>query len=134
MKTYRYLYYKLYCIWLKKKDEPENARINAVITITFLLYVNIVSIPLILLAIHKNEIINLPEIGSNVKIWIGLILVGAGIMNYFILARKKEHAKIIEEFKMENKSKRKKGMVYTILYLIVSFGIPLYIFLFTTPK
>ncbi|MBL4561496.1 MAG: hypothetical protein JKX79_11000 [Labilibaculum sp.] len=29
MDIYRYFYYKLYCIWLKKKDEPENAPINA---------------------------------------------------------------------------------------------------------
>lgn len=134
MKTYRYLYYKLYCIWLKKRDEPENAHINAVITITFLLYVNIISIPLILMAVYKNEIINLPEINFNVKVWIAVILVGVGIFNYFILARKRQHNKIIEEYKPESKENRKKGMAYTILYLIVSFAIPLYIFFFTIPK
>lgn len=134
MKTYRYLYYKLYCIWLKKKDEPENAHINAAITITFLLYVNIMSIPLILLAASKNEIINLPESNFNAKVWIAVILVVAGIFNYFILARKRQHNKIIEEFKSESEGKRKKGITYTILYMIVSFGIPLYIFFFTTPK
>ena len=134
MKTYRYLYYKLYCIWLKKKDEPENAHINAVITITFLLYVNIMSIPLILLAASKNEIINLPENNFNAKVWIAVILVVAGIFNYFILARKRQHNKIIEEFKSESEGKSKKGIAYTILYMIVSFGIPLYIFFFTTPK
>jgi hypothetical protein len=134
MKTYRYLYYKLYCIWLKKKDEPENAHINAVITITFLLYVNIMSIPLILLAASKNEIINLPESNFNAKVWIAVILVVAGIFNYFILARKRQHNKIIEEFKSESEGKRKKGITYTILYMIVSLGIPLYIFFFTTPK
>ena len=132
MKTYRYLYYKLYCIWLKKKDEPENAHINAVITITFLLYVNIMSIQLILLAASKNEIINLPENNFNAKVWIAVILVVAGIFNYFILARKRQHNKIIEEFKSESEGKRKKGINYTILYMIVSFGIPLYIFFFTT--
>ena len=133
MKTYRYLYYNLYRIWLKKKDEPKNAHINAVITITFLLYVNIMSIPLILLAASKNEIINLPESNFNVKVWIAVILVVAGIFNYFILARKRQHNKIIEEFKSKSEEKRKKGKTYTILYIIVSFSIPLYIFFFTTP-
>jgi hypothetical protein len=133
MKTYRYLYYNLYCIWLKKKDEPENAHINAVITITFLLYVNIMSIPLILLAASKNEIINLPESNLNVKVWIAAILVVTGIFNYFILARKRQHNKIVEEFKSKSVEKRKKGITYTIFYMIVSFGIPLYIFFFTTP-
>lgn len=133
MKVYRYLYFKLYCIWLKKKDEPENAHINAVITITFLLYVNILSIPLIFLAASKNEIINLPESNFNVKILIVFILIVAGIINYFLLARKEQHNKVIEEFKSESNEKRKIGMAYTVLYLVVSLGIPLYIFFFTTP-
>lgn len=134
MKTYRYLYYKLYCIWLKKNDESENAHINAVITITFLLYVNIISIPLILMAAFKNEIINLPEINFSVKFWIMAIFVGAGIFNYLSLARKKQHNTIIEQFKSESEEKSRKGMMCTILYLIVSLGIPLYIFFFTTPS
>jgi hypothetical protein len=50
------------------------------------------------------------------------------IFNYFILAQKRRHNKIIEEFKSESEGKRKKGMVYTVLYLKVSLGIPLYIF------
>ncbi|MDG5801076.1 hypothetical protein QA597_11975 [Marinilabiliaceae bacterium ANBcel2] len=134
MKFYRYLYFNLYQLWLKKKDEPENAHINAVITISFLLYVNIISIPLIFLAASKNEIINLPQMNVNAKIWIAVILVSAGIFNYFLLARKRQHNKIIEEFKSESKERRKKGTAYTIFYLIVSFLIPLYIFFFTTPK
>ena len=119
---------------MKKKDEPENAHINAVITITFLTYVNLFNIPLILLAIYKYEIINLPENNMNVNVWIGIILIGAGIFNYFLLASKKQHVKILEEFKQESEGCRKKGMAYTVLFLIISFGIPLYIFLFTSPK
>ena len=65
MKTYRYLYYKLYCIWLKKKDEVENSRINAVLTLTFSLYINIINISLILLVLLKTEIIKLSEIDAN---------------------------------------------------------------------
>nr|WP_320117912.1 hypothetical protein [uncultured Marinifilum sp.] len=133
MNIYRYLYYKLYCIWLKKKDESENASINAVITLTFLLYVNFFSIPLILLAIYKKDFINLPEINLNVGALITIIMVGIGLLNYLLLARKKQHIKIVEEFIIESEEKRKKGMVYVLLYLIISFGIPLYVFLFTSP-
>ena len=133
MNIYRYLYYKLYCIWLKKKDESENAPINAVITLTFLLYVNFFSIPLILLATYKKDFINLPEINLNIGVLITIIMVGIGLLNYLLLARKKQHIKIVEEFKIESEEKRKKGMVYVLLYLIISFGIPLYVFLFTSP-
>jgi hypothetical protein len=133
MNSYRYLYYKLYCIWLKKKDEPENAAINAVITLTFLLYVNLFSIPLLVMAIYKKDFINLPEINLNRSVWLSVILIGTGILNYFSLARKRQHDKIFEEFKMESKGKSKKGIIYTLLYLTISLGIPLYIFLFTSP-
>lgn len=134
MKTYRYLYYLLYRIWLKKNDEPENAHINAVITITFLLYVNIISIPLILLAAYKHEIIHLPESTFNVKVWIAVILIITGIFNYLLLGRKKQHFRIIEEFKSKSEERYIKGITYTILYIIVSIGIPLCIFFFTNPK
>lgn len=133
MNIYRYLYYKLYCIWLKKKDEPENAQINAVITITFLISVNLFSIPLVLMAIYKKDFISLPEINLNISALIAIALVWIGIFNYFLLARKKQHVKIVEEFKMESAGKRKRGIRNTLLYLIISFGIPLYIFLFTSP-
>lgn len=133
MKLYRYLYYKLYCIWLRKKDEPENAHINAVITITFLVYVNIISFPLVWLAAFKNEVINLPEVNTKVKVWIAGILVVTGLLNYFILARKKKHEIIVEEFNEESDKQRKKGLFYTWLYIVISLGIPLYIFFFTTP-
>ena len=102
MKIYRYLYYNLFRFWLRKKDESESAHINAVITITFSLYVNIMSLPLILFATNKYVIFNLPDININVKIWIVSLLLGVGILNYILLARKQQHDKIIEEFKFED--------------------------------
>ena len=134
MRVYRYLYYNLFSIWLKKKDEYENARINAVITITFLIYVNAFSIPLVFLAISKNEIVNLPENNLSTLIWIAVFLLFVGVLNYFSLARKECHNRIIDEFKAESQVKRKKGLILTTLYLIISFSIPLIIFFFTTPK
>ena len=129
MKTYRYLYYKLYCIWLKKKDERENARINAVMILTFLLYMNFMTVELVPLALFKKEIIGVSEINANEYIFIPIVFIISVIINYILLARKKQHEKIIEEFKSESEAKRKKGMVLTVLYIIVSIGIPLYIFL-----
>lgn len=57
--------------------------------------------------------------------------MGYSIIYY--LHAKKQHEKIFEEFKSESEAKRKRGMVYTILYLIVSFGTPLYIAFFIQP-
>jgi len=68
MKIYRYLYYKLFCIWLKKRDEPENAHINAIISISFLVCINIISIPLILMAVFGTDTISFPEIKQSPEV------------------------------------------------------------------
>ncbi|WP_298651242.1 hypothetical protein [uncultured Proteiniphilum sp.] len=117
---------------MRKKDEVENARINAVLTLTFSLYINIINISLILLVLLKTEIIKLSEIDANEYIFIPIVFLVGGIFNYLLLARKKPHEKIIEEFKSESEVKRKRGMMFTILYLVMSIGIPLYIAFFTT--
>ncbi|WP_298651244.1 hypothetical protein [uncultured Proteiniphilum sp.] len=114
---------------MKKKDEVENARINAVMTLTFLLYMNFMTVELVSLAFFKKEIIGVSEINANEYIFIPIIFLVNVIINYLLLARKKQHEKIIEEFKSESEAKRKRGMVLTVLYLIMSYGIPLYIFL-----
>jgi hypothetical protein len=130
---YRYLYYNLFRIWSIKKDERMNARINAIITMTFLLFVNILSIPLVLMAIFRKEIIplsNLEHIGS---IWLLILMIITGILIYIVIARKKQHDKIIQEFNNETIKQRKSGILMTVAYLVISFGIPLYIIFFTNP-
>lgn len=88
MNTYRYLYHKLYCIWLKKKDEVENARINAVMILTFTLYANFMNILLIILVLTKKDILRLTEINADMRIVIPVILITGGISNYLLLAQK----------------------------------------------
>ena len=133
MKIYKLLYYRLYCIWLKKKDEPENAQINSVMTITFLVYTNIISIPLLIAAIFKVAIINWPETTLTIKIVIVGIGLSGMIVNYFFLARKKQHLRILELFSNETIEQRKKGILYVWLYIIISISIPLFIGFFTNP-
>jgi len=133
-KFLKYLYYRLYCIWLKKKDEQKNAHVNAVITLTFLLYLNIVSIPLISLAVFNYELVDMPGIDDRIKILIILILIGTGLLNYFLFARKEQHQRIIDEFASESDKKRKLGTLIAIFYIVISLIVPIYIFLFTLPK
>jgi len=133
MKMYKYLYYKLFCFWLRKNDETANAYMNAIITITFLLYINILSIPLVYLAIFDKEMVKLPMSSAEVKAGIVSLLILLGFMNYILLAYKNKYIKIKEEFKVEKEKKRKKGTFIVVVYLIISLSIPIYIFLFTTP-
>ena len=82
----------------------------------------------------KKEMINLPEITSNVKVWIVGILLVVGIINYFLLARKRKYLEIIEEFNNETKKQSERGMILVLLYMFISLGMPIYIFLFTMPN
>ncbi len=132
MKTYKYLYYKLCCIYQGKKDEQGNAHINAVILISFLILSNIVTIPLTLMAIFGKDIIATPTLPQNWIIF--LFAIAYGISQYFFLAHKKKYVKIVSEFKDENEEQRKSGLLYTWIYIVASFGIPIYILLFTIPK
>ena len=132
METYKYLYYRLFCIWLNKKDEAENAYINAVITISLLVCLNILSIPLVIMAFFGKDIITIPELPEK---WIIFIIVIAyGLSQYFLLAHKKKYINIINKYKDETEKERKKGLFYTWSYIITSIGIPIYIFFFTIPK
>ncbi len=126
MDIYQYLYYRLYCIWLKKKDEVENTHINAVITISLLVCLNILSIPLILMAVFGKDIITIPELPPK---WIlFIIVIGYGISQYFLLAYKKKYLKIVVKYKNEPDLKRKHGKLFCWIYIIISIGIPIYIF------
>ena len=130
MKIYRYIYYKCYCLWLKKKDEPENAYINAILSITFLVYLTLIDISYIPFAFFERDIFHLPPASLNVKIVILTTAIALGIFNYFLLAYKKKYLKIVEEFKDETEKQRKRGTLYVWIYAIVTIGIPLFILFF----
>ncbi|WP_421921218.1 hypothetical protein [Marinifilum sp.] len=131
MKIYKYTYYILFLLWQKKKDEPENAKINAILTITFAMYLNILSTPLIALAFLKKDLVVMPELKS--KVIIVLLLIMVGIINYTFLAKKDKHNKIIKKFAQERSNQLNFSKFLVFVYLAISFGLPLYIFLFTVP-
>lgn len=134
MKYYRYLYYNLYLIWQKKKGEKDIAHMNAVITITFFFFLNLTSIPLLYMAIFRKGITLLPEeLNSNAKSIIVIFILLVGFLNYFYLGRKKKREGIIEQFNKQSDNKRKRGIMFAVLYLLISASIPLYIFFFTKP-
>jgi len=113
-------------LWLKKKDEPENAYINAILSITFLVYLTLIDISYIPFAFFERDIFHLPPASLNVKIVILTTAIALGIFNYFLLAYKKKYLKIVEEFKDETEKQRKRGTLYVWIYAIVTIGIPFF--------
>ena len=114
MKFYRYVIYKLYNWGLKKNSDTPIT--NVIITLTFVHFVQLFSLYLILLRIF-------PQINIFKKvdeIYIGLALLVIGIIHYFLIYNKTRWAKYIEEFKNEDNTKSKRGNIMVITYLIGS--------------
>jgi drug/metabolite transporter (DMT)-like permease len=127
MKYYRYLYYKFFCLWHKKKSEQDIAPMNAASAISLTFAMLFVSIVLILLLFFKERVDFLVFFNDkNRIIWLILGLLFY-FSNWFFLARGKHHQKILEEFKDETDVQRKRGMIVAIVFLIVSLGAPLVI-------
>jgi len=114
MKIYRYVIYKLYNWGLKKNSDTPIA--NVIITLTFVHFVQLFSLYLILLR-------NFPQINIFKKvdgIYIGLALIVIGIIHYFLIYNKTRWAEYVEEFKNEDNTKSKRGNIMVITYLIGS--------------
>lgn len=118
-------------IWRKKKDEIDNAPINGIITITFLPFVNLVSVPLIIMAIFGTSIFDFPTFNK----WnILYIFAGFGFFNYWILLRNGKSHEIIKRFNQLDAALQKRGYRLTVLYLLITIMIPLIIFFFIPPR
>ena len=124
MKLYKYIYYRL-LKWAKRRDKIEVAKHTAFVTLTFLVYINLLSILLGLKAYFNFAI---EMILGEVQKWhYLLLLIILSLPQYFILLYKKKYLDIIEEFKDETQKEKKRSNIITILYIIAS----LFVFFFT---
>jgi hypothetical protein len=117
MKFYRYLIYKLYSWGLKKKSDTPVA--NVIITLTFVHFVQLFTIYLILLKFFPQ--INIFKTVNG--IYIGIILVVLGIIHYFLIYNKKRWELYLEEFNNEDITNSKRGNKLVLFYLIGSIAL-----------
>ncbi len=114
MRFYRYLIYKLYSWGLKKKSDTPVA--NVVITLTFVHFIQLFSIYLVLLKLFPQIIlfINVDEL------YVGIFLIFIGIIQYFLIYNKKKWELYVEEFNNEDIIKSERGNKIVLFYLIGS--------------
>lgn len=118
IRYYRFLYYNLYRLWQIKKDERENAPINAIISISALTWFNGITILLIMQDFFGITVFNMSEMPPY---WLLIfIFICYGIFQYFLLAAHGKHKKIVEEFKNIKPKKRIWGRYITVIYVIIS--------------
>ena len=126
MKKYRYLFYRFYCIWKRKKDEKKSAHINAVITITFMFYLNIIDISIIILFFLNDKMKKFSIATPNLKIGVVIFMIFLGLINYYRLAYNGKYLDIIKEFENISTKKDKIDNIFVWIYIILSIGIPVF--------
>jgi len=111
----------------------ENARINAVITLTFSLFANGLSFVLILLIYFEIDLV--PKLADGeFHLFIGLPLIMIGVINWVALGRFDAHQLIQAKFETSSMFPQKKTSKIVWLYLTISFGLPMLIFFFFEPQ
>jgi hypothetical protein len=102
-----------------------NAASTITLTFTMLLFGVIYQLIVFLRDIVDFSIIFIEE---NRK-WLYFLAISYCFLNWFFLAREKQHQKIIEEFKNETEQQSRRGMIATIIFIFISLGAPFAIFI-----
>jgi hypothetical protein len=127
MKIYRYIYYKLYCLILKRKDS-DRAKFSAVLIFTLLIWVNICTIPLFCIVVLKKDMFSFIDISSfQDKIYALLLFFTFFTINYVFLCSREKYLKIYNEFSNEVGIQKVKKTIFFWLYFILTIGIPVFI-------
>lgn len=114
MKFYKYLIYKLYSWALRR--ENDTPVFNVIITLTFVHFVQLFTIYMVLLKyMPEISIFNVEK-----KIYLYIFGVAFIVLNYFILYNKKRWETYLQEFKNESEKESRKGKIIVLGYLIGS--------------
>lgn len=117
----KYLYYKLYKLFVKINGKDDLTEYTSMIGLGTLFFFNVLSIAAILNILHPFT--TFPSI-SRASFFVSFG-IPYFISLYFIFVFNGKYQRIINEFKDESEEKRKKGRVNVILYLLLSFTLVL---------
>ena len=117
LKLYKYAFYIFYSWSYKLHRNEESHHITAFFSLTFLVYINILSALLIL-----NIAFNLSEYKLSVsKIEIALCFLLTVVPQYYLILYKRKYLKILEEFAVESPKKLRRRKIAIWVYIIISF-------------
>jgi hypothetical protein len=119
-KAIKYLYYRIYDWNLRAWGESDMPQYNAIIGVSFLIYLNIISLFIAIETLTGNQYFLFLPNGEYYAAATCLLLL---LVNYILLVRNGKYLKIAEEFKKENPSQKRKGLVFVWLYVTGSFVI-----------
>lgn len=111
----KYLFYKFYSWSYFLYKDRQNPVWTAFLTISFLIFINLITIFFIL-----TKVIYIPKINISKMsfIFIGMII---NIPLYFLLIHNKNYEKIINKYIYESKKQKTLGTIYSWGYIIGTF-------------
>ncbi len=128
---YDYLFYKIHRYWRRKKSRKDNAHIDAILTLSFSfisLFIIIFILPLVTLA--KQNHITLDDF-PEFKVVMMTLFVIYSIFNHFYFLSNNRFKDIFLKYVKESDEQKRKGNIYTIIFIIISLGtLPIFGFLY----
>lgn len=116
MSFYDKLYYRLLILWSFKKNEAENAPINAVITISLMIYFNLLTLAILIREIPLSSFIQ-----DRVVFFSSLI--GWGLVNAYIFLRRSKREFFRDAFNKDNENNKRRLANHGLLYIIGSIAL-----------
>ncbi len=123
---YKYLYFRIYSWNLKKWGENDMPEWNAVLGVSFMMFINLFVLVLLFQFVGIAVFIGGGEpVPKKTIIFIMLVLFG---LNYFLFMHSKKYKSIAKEYENEDTKKRKINTILLWLYTILSFLFPFLLF------
>lgn len=115
---YQRIYYELYLLWRRKKDEVGNAKYNAVLSISLLFWLNLYSVVTVLDVSLGLGVLKI--IVSTNRIVLGIVFVCVLILNWLVLGRKSSHKQIEMTRQPVDNGQSNYSRLGVILYVVAS--------------
>ncbi|HFA51541.1 MAG TPA: hypothetical protein ENJ95_21205 [Bacteroidetes bacterium] len=118
IKAYQLLFYKIYSWGLKMHGKEDIPEYNAVFGISFLVFMNILSISGLTELIFGREVVTY---STTIPRWtIAMFLIFLFVINYMIFIHKGKYKKMAKDFNKENDKTKLISTVIVWVYIIFS--------------
>ena len=116
---YKYLYYRIYSSNLRDWGENDIPQFNALLGVSFLIYLNTFTLFIGVKLITEFRILEQIKF-SKTQAVIGFMVIG--LINYYIFIHASKYKLIAKQFNKESKGERKTRFYWCLFYVIFSFA------------
>jgi hypothetical protein len=118
LRAYKYLYYRIYSWNLRAWGESDMPQYNSLFGVSFLAFLNILSVPTALDLVIGGNVINNSGVG---KLLIFGLLFVVLVISYFLLVVNSRYKKIAQDFSSETTHQKRTRLIAIWLYILGSF-------------